>query len=173
MSGKEKIQAALLELMSEKEFHKITIADIIQRANINRSTYYYYYYYQTEVFDDICNTLLREITQINLAPEQVSSACYADMIEEALLLFQKNRKVLKIMMSSDVESRFKEKFHDLFFIPYPNRAITPFSSEYGLWPVEFYFAGNYAIMRMWILDDCKIPVESMKKFLNAISLKFE
>lgn len=172
MNGKEMIQTALLELMCEKEFHKISIADIIRRAGINRSTYYYYYCYQVEVYDEICDRLLNQIKQINMRPKEVSSVHYADMIEEALHLFQKNCRVLKIIMSSDVESRFKDKYHDLFFIPYPNRTKS-LTSEYELWLSEFFLAGNYAIMRMWILDDCKIPIKDMKIFLNTVSLKLE
>lgn len=172
MSGKEKIQSALLELMREKEFHKISIADIIQRAGVNRSTYYYHYYYQVEVFDEICDQILNQIKQINMRPEEVSSVHYADMIEEGLHLFRQNQKVLKIIMRSDVESRFKDKYHDLFFIPYPNRVIS-LTPEYRMWLSEFFFAGNYSIMRMWILDDCRIPIEDMKTFLNTVSLKLE
>lgn len=58
MTGKTKIQNALLELMCEKEFHKISIMDIINRANVNRSTYYYHYYYQTEIIDELCDNIL-------------------------------------------------------------------------------------------------------------------
>ena len=37
------IRAAFLELLKEKEFEKITVTDIVQRADINRSTFYAHY----------------------------------------------------------------------------------------------------------------------------------
>lgn len=34
------LQKALIELLKEKEFHKITVQDITQRAGVNRATFY-------------------------------------------------------------------------------------------------------------------------------------
>lgn len=41
--SKRMIREAFLELLSEKEFDKITVTDIANRADLNRSTFYAYY----------------------------------------------------------------------------------------------------------------------------------
>lgn len=37
------IRQAFMELLREKEFEKITVTDIVNRADINRSTFYAHY----------------------------------------------------------------------------------------------------------------------------------
>ena len=48
MKTKEAINNAFIQLMSERDFNKITINDISERANINRGTIYLHY---TDKFD--------------------------------------------------------------------------------------------------------------------------
>ena len=40
MKGKDRITESLIELMKTNEFENITIKDITQLAEVNRSTYY-------------------------------------------------------------------------------------------------------------------------------------
>lgn len=44
-----KIRTAFLDLVDEKEFEQITVQDILDKAEINRSTFYKYYMNKTEV----------------------------------------------------------------------------------------------------------------------------
>ncbi|MEA4891391.1 MAG: TetR/AcrR family transcriptional regulator [Peptococcaceae bacterium] len=52
---RECIEAALILLMAEKDYSKITISEIVKRAGVSRTAYYRNY----ESKDDILNTLLR------------------------------------------------------------------------------------------------------------------
>ena len=40
---KRNIKSAMVSLLNEKDFHDITVQDILDRALINRSTFYRYY----------------------------------------------------------------------------------------------------------------------------------
>lgn len=43
LRSKQLIRQALLELLDEKEYEKITVTDIVRRADLNRSTFYAHY----------------------------------------------------------------------------------------------------------------------------------
>ena len=43
LRSKRMIRQAFMELMQEKEFSKITVTDIVRRADLNRSTFYAHY----------------------------------------------------------------------------------------------------------------------------------
>ena len=58
----DKVCEAMLELLKVKEYEKISIADLVSTAGINRSSYYYHFYDKGEVVDmiikDICSSIV-------------------------------------------------------------------------------------------------------------------
>ncbi len=61
----EKTRKAIIEalstLMSKKEYQSITVADIIKKANVGRSTFYENFLNKDEVFDEILNNLIYHV----------------------------------------------------------------------------------------------------------------
>ena len=49
----EEIQRAFFDLLSKKDFHKITATDIIKKAGVNRSTFYRHYVDKYAILDKI------------------------------------------------------------------------------------------------------------------------
>ena len=50
-------RTALIELMQEKPFHKITVKEICEQADLNRTTFYLHYSDQTQLLDGIVSKL--------------------------------------------------------------------------------------------------------------------
>lgn len=57
------IRNALVSLMGEKPFEKITVTDIVKRADINRGTFYAHYKDSRQVLDKIRDDALEEISK--------------------------------------------------------------------------------------------------------------
>ena len=62
--SKTMIKEALLELMIEKPFDKITITDIVKKADINRGTFYAHYDNTSEVLKSISTSVMDEISSV-------------------------------------------------------------------------------------------------------------
>ncbi|MCI7607112.1 MAG: TetR/AcrR family transcriptional regulator [Spirochaetales bacterium] len=62
--SKTMIKEALLELMVEKPFDKITITDIVKKADINRGTFYAHYDNTSEVLRSISASVIDEIASV-------------------------------------------------------------------------------------------------------------
>lgn len=57
------IQRALVELLQEKELDKITVTDIVTRADINRGTFYAHYADISGVLDSIMENVCQTIRE--------------------------------------------------------------------------------------------------------------
>ncbi|MGX7197750.1 TetR/AcrR family transcriptional regulator [Enterococcus olivae] len=58
---REAIESALLLLMEQKEFHEITISEIVKRAGVSRTAYYRNYQSKEEILQALLQELIQEI----------------------------------------------------------------------------------------------------------------
>lgn len=57
---RELLQKALIELLGEREYDAITIQDIVDRANVGRTTFYLHYDNKDELFISCHETIVRD-----------------------------------------------------------------------------------------------------------------
>ena len=58
---RELLQKALIELIAEREYDAITIQDIVDRANLGRTTFYSHYNSKDELFMSCHEAIIREL----------------------------------------------------------------------------------------------------------------
>ena len=63
---KKLIKDALIDLMDKKTINKITVKEICQYADINRSTFYLHYTDQYALLEEIENDTINKTPRINL-----------------------------------------------------------------------------------------------------------
>lgn len=92
---KIKIKKAILELMENKKFESITINDITDKSEVNRSTFYRYFLDKYDLIDQIENDIIKEL----------------DSIHKNIYEYIKNNNVeLKTLMIFDLEEYNKRLF---------------------------------------------------------------
>lgn len=114
LRSKRLIKESFIELLLEKPFDKITVTDIVTRAEINRGTFYAHY-------SDI-NRLVHSIEDeiVNVLCDLLLETKYPNPLEEPLPLFLKiseyldeNREVINALLYSNNTSTFIFQLPDL------------------------------------------------------------
>lgn len=59
--SKNALKEALLVLMKEKDFKKISITDIVQLADLNRGTFYKHYQYKEDILEEIIDDVITDL----------------------------------------------------------------------------------------------------------------
>lgn len=100
-------RTALIELMQEKPFHKITIKEICEQADLNRTTFYLHYSDQAQLLGDIVSKLERDTT------EHFSSITGTgddiDLLSKHLEYIRDNAKIYRTLMGSNLDYETKTK----------------------------------------------------------------
>lgn len=108
---KARIKNTFLELIQEKRYSEITVTELSERANINRSTFYLYYKNVFDLIDKIENEFIITISE---ALDQISREDYiAGQHPQHIRVFNiilQNIKVYSILTSENGDIDF---FHKL------------------------------------------------------------
>jgi len=104
------IQEALFALMQEKQYNKITIQDIIDRANVGRSTFYSHFDTKDELLFHCLEHLMEMLNQyiisyIKMDGEKPRLIPVVELFEH----IKENSRVMKGLMKADHADLFFEK----------------------------------------------------------------
>ncbi|MDR0920214.1 MAG: TetR/AcrR family transcriptional regulator [Oscillospiraceae bacterium] len=150
---KQMLKEALMHILLEKPIGKITIYEICQKANINRSTFYKYYGSQYDLLNELENDLFH---QVELRLSESKTKDYKDGILKLLEEIAVIKQMAPFHMENFPDANFEREFtKKLFNLPIINELITENTSDdYAAWEKEylkvFFCHGGYAIIRSWI-----------------------
>lgn len=110
---KANIQNALIDLMADDDFEKITIKMLVSRARVNKSTFYRNYSDKYDLFDSILDQLLKEF-RAALVPNffELISIGSVDSIKQTISpiidFFNRRERTLLILQSCRLSSALFE-----------------------------------------------------------------
>lgn len=168
------IRAALLELLQEKKFEKITVTDIVKRADINRSTFYAHY-------PDVMG-LLEELMEdtVNRSIDLVSGIDMRQFLEEPMPVLEKliaigeeNMEIYKMLGNSDFAMRQVERMKNVLVentagavnIPEHIRKSGTFHIH-----MHFFIGGILNVYQQWILGGLDSSPDEIMKHLAELIL---
>lgn len=96
------IRAALLELMTEMPYEKITITDIVKKADINRGTFYAHFDNISDVLKSITASFIDELSQ-RLSVENMQEMILSPLaiLQEITDFIIKNQDIYRRLLSVD------------------------------------------------------------------------
>ena len=149
---------ALMKLMQEKKFDKISVGELCEAAGVSRMTYYRSYNNK----EDILLQHLDECFAVYLADLPVQ-----DFYGVALSFFQfwqgQEREFLIAVVRSGLSAQLMDKFHG-----YLDQIIPQMVSEEVQPFVKSFLAGGlYKMLMDWMKTGTQTPPEEMAAFLAA------
>ena len=163
------LSAALVELIREKDYNAITVSDIIERANVGRSTFYAHYRDKDELFvgelDRVIEVLSQRIPGQEQMPFFPSLGLFRHVGEEyelykALVWTPGIDLLIKHMqksLSARIEQGLKNSGRD-YDMPLPVLAN--------------FIAGNFLTLLKWWLENKRIySPEQMDEIFRKLTLR--
>lgn len=99
-----RIQEIMIQLLQNKDYEKITVAEIAKKAEINRTTFYLFYSSKEELIYSICDTFLDEYIETFMESLYMNnSENEKEIYLRAFQSLKKHSKVLKAIWSIHFE----------------------------------------------------------------------
>ena len=174
--SKKVIRESLLELMRDKPLNKITVKELCDRADVNRSTFYAYY----EDIYDLHRTILKEYfrCQHRIIAEgerifgsrpDITDLSVADFYDFYLYYFttvSENRELFRFVFNQNTDASIHVNMRKLFY-----RQLTkllpedvPEKIKSAFYASFIFVSGGVTFMLMeWLNNGCRMPVETLAK----------
>lgn len=158
------IRQAFMELLHEKPFEKITATDIINRADINRSTFYAHYPDVKGIIDEIQNQIMEHSK--NIWCNQDFSNFFQDptpFLQNAVKLLHDNQELYTLLGKSTVATQLLEEMKKMFIETILNAPELPTelrsSPVFSIY-IRFFSCGLIDVFCQWVNEelDCDMDL---------------
>ena len=165
------LQETYIDLLKKKPAHEISIVELCEQADINRTTFYRYYKDLDDLGEKMTEELFQQIFSIlNAAPQPGVSA--QKQILQALNATLKNRKLCRHLLSdshSDLAEKILEENLTLIKATVLSTGCTP---EEGDLFYSYLCGGLARLWVNWINSNFKTPKEKVALIIEEIIVRY-
>lgn len=170
--SKQLLKNALITILKEKNITKISVRELCDTADINRTTFYKYYGSQYDVLSDIENDFFFQIENtISIKNNEIEKDFEATALIHLLTYVSQNIDLCKVLINSNVNKDFSER---LFSYPAIKYSIYNVLSKSSLsdtekdYVYEFILNGVLSIFISWINKNERESIPQMAEFILKI-----
>lgn len=169
------IRQAFYELLKEKNFEKITVTDIVKRADVNRSTFYAHYPDVMGVVEEIQEEIL-EYTQKFM--NEIDFKDFYDnpkpYLQNIVKLVEENNELYRLLMTSAMAMKQMDRLKYIIIERTVQSIQTPqwFKNEFELeFSVRFILGGIVDVYTQWLYGEVDCSLEDLTEQLAKMMLK--
>lgn len=163
------INQAMAELMKEKPLDKITVTDVVKRADINRGTFYAHYADVPDVLaqqmDAACGTLRTALADCGPDIGSNSAAFVLHKLQDA---FEENLEFFSALLGSGMAKATTEQLRDIFIEYMSAHRPKGVDPEQFLFVMRFASGGLSDMYCDWVAG--KLPMTLDQLTENAITV---
>jgi AcrR family transcriptional regulator len=111
--NQEAIMNALISLMAEKEFGKITINEIAERANVNRGTIYSHYLDKYDLLDKCIEAHLEQLIESCLPEDETGTYPSKSSLLRTFEIMEKNSIFYTVLLTNKGVPAFRNRLQEM------------------------------------------------------------
>lgn len=172
---KAALYSALLELLREKRYAAITIQDIIDRADIGRTTFYAHFQAKDDLLSECVEMIFESLNKPFGVTESSSSSSSPIPAAALLMHIEENKKVIKGIMLSEGGEIFLDRFKEYWGVQIDSYFDRVFGrSAKTAIPRDVvinHVSGSFIeLVRLWLKDDCPYSPQEMEDYYCQLVL---
>ncbi|MEH7493140.1 TetR/AcrR family transcriptional regulator [Neobacillus niacini] len=165
---KKLLKQAFIDLLHEKEYKTISVTDIVDKADYNRSTFYAHYDYKEELVEELNESLLNGLITafFNFDEEELNQLTPGDIVIFDYIL--KKREFFILWKTSEAIPRLQEVFIDKFSKAFKEELLKKTGINKDIDLNLFVIFNTYGILGLildWIKRDFTEPPQVMAQQL--------
>lgn len=165
LRSKKLITDALVALLDEKTLDKITVTDIVKKADINRGTFYAHYDSVADVVTSIFENAYEIIKSSIMIFHDDSKFDMAIMLKELQIVMERDFDFYKKIFSSDINMKIYEEISNVLisYVYDHESEISNVTHEDFVFYTSFYSGGIIKLYRDWFVGALPLTFDELTK----------
>lgn len=168
---KKLLKDAYLQLLHTNKNNKITVKDICEIAEVNRSTFYIYYDEPNDLLIELEESTIKEtldyLSRIKVNMKNVNNS--QDEVLSLLTYIKKNQEILYSLLIDNKDQTFRKKFKLISLHTIEDSFPVILKAEEYKATYSFIANGALGIIEDWIENDCETSKKQMSDILYTLS----
>lgn len=157
---------SLIELLQTKPFQKITVKEICEQADLNRTTFYLHYDDQDQLLDDIVGVFKEGLDRY--FPPISDKTDRINRLNEYLLYVKENYKIFRILMSNDQAVGKRKKILEDLLSERISAHKPKDSLPEGKYIYYFILEGSISMVLHWIDYNFDLRPEDLARQIDEL-----
>lgn len=168
---------AFSKLLSRKSYNKITVQEIIDCANIGRSTFYAHFETKDELLKELCSDLFEHVFSKSLITERTHDFSATASTPDAIIThifyhLRDNHQNIITILTEQCENLFCQFFQQYFNGLLPTFPALSNKTQLNLPPQELlvnHISGSFInLIRWWVKNNLEQSPEELTLYFNAL-----
>lgn len=169
--SKKMLKESLIRLLNEESIHKISVREICDEAQINRTTFYKHYGSPYDLLGDMEDDVLTQIDSY-LSTNNKSFDNSLKRLIQMISFVNDNLDLCRVLFNNNVDPEFPEK---LINLPPIKQMVTQLMGKNNEDEIAYIFGfvvnGGFSIIRKWMNKDSRETPEEMAALINRTIMK--
>lgn len=164
---KKVLRECLFELLGNASIDEISVKELTERADVNRSTFYFYYKDIADMMMQIQNDIFEVFEETVISP-QASFVTLEDFTEYLLRFLnfcKEHEDICKFVVSNDPNNFLSNKIKDALLEHVPDSEKVFPADDPRRYLTCFAVSAMWQTVLRWMYDGMTVPAEEMATFL--------
>lgn len=169
---KRLFRESLIKLLEKNALSEITVSQLCNEAELNRSTFYKYYGNIRDIYEEIEQSVIEAsytcIAGVNVQDED----SIIKHIEDLLLHINEHSDIYKLLFNNSADGEFPYKLIEgtVGSIASTHRISPDGAQKYAEYCSLFVVTGAFSVIRQWLNDGMKESAHELAKLIFYIAL---
>ena len=164
------INEALADLLTEKPLDKITVTDVVKRADINRGTFYAHYRDIPDVVDHLIQQTFSAIRDAMIAQTEIPSNMGLVFLTAIQTILEEDLSFYRKILNSSASSLMQEQLVSIvldFLVEHKDRFYQGSQEEYQI-AIRFCAGGLSNLYRDWFSGKLTCSLSELTQIGDAL-----
>lgn len=156
------LKQAYIRLMHERQPTKITVKDICEGAEVNRSTFYLHYTQPNDILIELEDEAIRQVSDSlrSIGGSVGASADARQYLLTFLRYIQRNDELFRTLLVENSDPHFRRKLFDFAMAMTGNAFDITMEAERKSIVYRFIISGSIDLLSEWIRSNYAVPEQA-------------